>query len=179
MISGIKYITKYSFLINSLICLLAIIASSLFKSTSLLAYTAFYECVGAELRLIIAYSTIYLICLIIERIKIWANNTPVIRKLFTRCTKKRGATKMSVVNPIAMIVGVNYANYTDWIPNIIYQEKVKIQFGKMLLKKTKNTLVELIVIKFYGINVVHTGSVKAMIGYNTKKEKSKNETIRD
>ena len=101
MISGMKYITKYSFLINSLICLLAIIASSLFKSTSLLAYTAFYECVGAELGLIIAYSTIYLICLIIERIKIWANNTPVIRKLFTRCTKKNvGLRKCQSPTPL-------------------------------------------------------------------------------
>lgn len=69
MIHGLKYITKYSFLINSLICLLAIIISSFFKSASLLAYIAFYDCVGAELGLIIAYSTIYLICLIVERIK--------------------------------------------------------------------------------------------------------------
>lgn len=93
--------------------------------------------------------------------------------------KKLGATKMSVGSLIATTVDANYASYLDLIPNTIYLVKVKIQFGKMPLKKMKDTLAELIVIKLYVINVVHTGSVKAMIGYNTKKGKIKNATIRN
>lgn len=84
---------------------------------------------------------------------------------------------MSVGSLIATTVGANYASYLNLIPNTIYLVKVKIPFGKMHLKKTKNTLVELIVIKSCEINAVHTGNIKVMIGYNIRKAETENATI--
>lgn len=66
-IDSLKYVSKYLLLISNLICLTAIIVSNFFKSTSSLAYAAFYECIGTEIGLNIIYRTTHLICLIIER----------------------------------------------------------------------------------------------------------------